>query len=120
MNQVWTTRTTLKWIVAIAVTVCAPLLSQADAADSGANGLILGSWNSQVEFDVVKVVCGKKTVLEDSFSAETSGWKREGGGWKVVNGVLRQGCKANQDCGSSVFIDPALAATPTAKLIHFL
>jgi hypothetical protein len=94
MNRIWTAQTALKWIVAIAVTVCAPLLSQADAADSGANGLILGSWNSQVEFDVVKVVCGEKTVLEDSFSAETSDWKREGGDWKVIDGVLRQGSDA--------------------------
>jgi hypothetical protein len=72
----------------------APLRAQTAEPAPGANGLILGSWNSQVEFDGVQVVCGEKTVLKDAFSREADGWIREGGDWKVKDGVLQQGSAA--------------------------
>ena len=60
------------------------------ANEALANGLILGSWNSQVEFDNVEVACGDSSGLADSFDHETTGWIRKGGEWKVENGVLHQ------------------------------
>lgn len=64
------------------------------AKEAGANGLILGSWNSQVEFDAVQVVCGDSSGLADSFDRETPGWIREGGEWNVENGMLHQNSSA--------------------------
>ena len=55
-----------------------------------APSVILGSWKTQVEFDTVKVVCGKSVVLEDTFDREPSAWTHESGDWRIENGALHQ------------------------------
>jgi len=54
------------------------------------NGVWLGSWNTQVEFDDVRVVRGTDVVLEDSFDGPSPVWKPETGTWQVSEGVYRQ------------------------------
>lgn len=54
------------------------------------NGIMLGSWNSRVEFDHVKVVCGSDVAFSDHFDTELSGWRRDSGQWQVSDGVCRQ------------------------------
>jgi len=71
---------------------CATLRAQ--TAVPGQNGLILGSWNSQVEFDAVSVVCGTNVVLEDNFDRQNMSWKPESGQWQTSNGVLSQSSTA--------------------------
>jgi len=85
---------TLKLIAATAVAFIPPLLAQTATPAPGANALILGSWKSQVEFDAVKITCGKETVLNDSFDRQQSGWKPESGNWQIANGVLIQSSAA--------------------------
>jgi hypothetical protein len=60
------------------------------AQSAKANGVLLGSWNTQVEFADLKVVSGTNVVLSDSFEAPDSGWQRESGEWRVADGVCRQ------------------------------
>lgn len=55
-----------------------------------ANGIMLGSWNTQVEYDDVKVTSGQAPILSDPFAAEPPGWQRHGGNWQFVDGVCRQ------------------------------
>jgi hypothetical protein len=87
---------TLKLIAALAVASTTPLLAQTPTPTPtpGANALILGSWNSQVEFDAVRVVCGKKIVLDDTFDRQQPGWKPGSGNWQVAGGFLRQSSAA--------------------------
>jgi alpha-L-arabinofuranosidase len=57
--------------------------------DAGAIGL--ATWDTQAEFDDVKVTAPDGTVLfEDDFSAGAGKWKAYGGSWNVENGVMRQ------------------------------
>jgi hypothetical protein len=87
---------TLKLIGVLVAASTASLLAQTPTPTPvpGANALILGSWNSQVEFDAVKVVCGKKTVLDDTFDRQQPGWKPESGNWQIADGFLRQSSAA--------------------------
>ena len=39
-----------------------------------ANGVMLGSWNTQVEFDDAKIVSGTEVFLNDSFDTQRSDW----------------------------------------------
>jgi hypothetical protein len=72
----------------------ATVRAQAAAPEQTPNGLLLGSWKSRVEFDAVRVVCGKSIVLDDAFDRGQSGWTHESGEWQVADGVLRQGSLA--------------------------
>jgi len=89
-------RIPIKWIAALVTISSAQLLAQTTAPTptptpaSTANSLILGSWDAQVEFDAVRVVCGKQVVLDDTFDHQNPGWKIESGNWQFSNGVLRQ------------------------------
>jgi len=87
---------TLKWMAALVVASSAQLPAQVPTPKPtpGANALILGSWNSQVEFDAVRVVCGKNVVLDDTFGHQLPGWKPASGNWQVAAGFLRQSSPA--------------------------
>jgi hypothetical protein len=67
-----------------------PLPAQTVASAETANGLMLGSWKTQVEYDDAKVITGTNVVFSDPFDAQHLGWVRASGEWQVTNGVLRQ------------------------------
>jgi len=74
--------------IGIAIFSGLPLLTAGTAMPIGtANGVMLGSWNTSVEFDDLKVVSGTNVVLHDSFD---SGWQHISGDWQVVDDVCRQ------------------------------
>lgn len=52
--------------------------------------LVLGSWNSQVEFDDIHLASGSKTLLSESFSSGASGWKAASGDWQRRGGRYTQ------------------------------
>lgn len=80
-------RACLTICVCVAIFYWLPLCSTETAASIGAaNGVMLGSWNTQVEFDNVKIVSGTNVILNGSFAD----WQREGGDWQIVGGVCRQ------------------------------
>jgi len=54
------------------------------------NGVMLGSWNTVVEFDDLKIVSGGQVILDDSFDVAQAGWRPDGGNWQVADGVCRQ------------------------------
>src|SRR5690242_3630139 len=80
----------LPLVALVAIVIALPLFAQTAEAKGTANGVLLGSWNTQVEFDDVNVVSGTNVVLNDSFDAQHSGWQRERGDWQVADGVCRQ------------------------------
>lgn len=62
---------------------------QADA-QTAADGIMLGTWNTQAQFDDVKVVCGSAVVLEEAFDKPAGGWKTLSGRWTQADGAYRQ------------------------------
>jgi len=77
-------------IIAALIFTAAPLTAQTTAPAETANGILLGSWKTQVAFDDVKVTDGSKVVLSDSFDAENRDWTTKSGEWQVADGVYRQ------------------------------
>lgn len=69
-------------------------------------GVFLGTWDTQAEFDNVRLECGSESLLNDTFSQTAEGWQAEAGDWKVADGVYRQ------TAGSS----PALARAIAARI----
>lgn len=67
-----------------------PLPAQPVTPGEPANGLLLGSWNTQVEYDNARVVAGTNVLVSDSFETQVPGWSRASGEWRVADGVLRQ------------------------------
>jgi alpha-L-arabinofuranosidase len=59
-------------------------------ATSGKRMLILGTWNSQVEFDDVRLARGSSTLLVENFNSTSSAWKPDSGIWKRSAGLYRQ------------------------------
>lgn len=55
-----------------------------------ANGIMLGSWKTQVEFDDIKIASGGEAVFSDSFDTERPDWEFNSGQWQVSNGVFMQ------------------------------
>lgn len=82
---------------------------------NNANGVMLGSWNTQVEFDDVKVVCGSAEVLKDSFDTEQSGWRRDSGNWQISGGVCRQTSDATPAVTTCIFHDQGADYTITIR-----
>jgi hypothetical protein len=68
----------------------AAMPARADEPAPHPSVVVLGSWNTRIEFDSVKVTCGRNVVLDDPFEREPATWTREGGDWQTVEGVLRQ------------------------------
>jgi beta-xylosidase len=54
------------------------------------NGVLLGSWNTQVEYADLKLVSGGVVVLKDAFEEERPEWHPVSGDWQVVDGTYRQ------------------------------
>lgn len=94
----------LNLIAALVAASTASLLAQSPTPTPtpGANALMLGSWNSQVEFASAKVICGTDVVLDATFNREQPGWKPSSGNWQIADGVLRQSSPAmpalTRDC----------------------
>lgn len=80
-----------------------------------ANGVMLGSWNTQAEFDYVKVVCGSEVVLNDPFDVEQPGWQRNQGQWQVAGGVYRQSSNATPAVTTCVFRNQAADYTVSVR-----
>ena len=54
------------------------------------SGIMLGSWNTQVEYDNIKIASGGKAIFSDSFDIKQSAWYCDSGDWKIAGGVFRQ------------------------------
>ena len=78
------------------------------------NGVMLGSWDTQVEFDSINVVCGSEVVLDDPFDAELPGWQRSQGQWQVSGGRCRQTSNATPALMTYAF--PSQAADYTVSV----
>ncbi|RYX82658.1 DUF1080 domain-containing protein [bacterium] len=52
--------------------------------------VFVGTWNTQVQFDDVRVESGAKSLIEESFGAVTPAWSGESGDWAVADGVYSQ------------------------------
>lgn len=100
------------------VTASSALLLAETAAPAATtkNGLILGSWNSQVEFDAVKVTCGNTPVLDEAFDRENPGWTRQIGDWQIANGVLRQSSSATPAITRYPFVNASPDYTLRARM----
>ena len=60
----------------------------ADAADR--RTIILGTWNTQAEFDDIRVARGSETVLTEDFNVANPAWKADSGDWQSTGGSYRQ------------------------------
>jgi alpha-L-arabinofuranosidase len=69
-------------------------ISQAQSKNSKISGtILLGSWNTQVEYDDVTVTDSKgKILFKNNFKEKelSSNWDISGGNWRVANGVFKQ------------------------------
>ncbi|HEU6448724.1 MAG TPA: family 43 glycosylhydrolase [Verrucomicrobiae bacterium] len=108
-------RMTIKLIATIIVASSGPLLSLTAAPVPTANGIRLGSWNTRVEFDDVKVMSGTNVVLNDSFDAPNSAWQRESGDWQVTDSVLRQASDATPALMKCAFTNSASNYTVSVR-----
>ncbi len=52
--------------------------------------LILGTWNTQAEFDDIRLSSGSKTLLNEKFNSGSSDWNAGSGDWKKAGGSYRQ------------------------------
>ena len=66
----------------------------AGEAPGGSGGIFLGTWNTQAEFDDVRVSRGSNELFRDIFEAPASHWQAESGAWTVADGTYRQTGKA--------------------------
>ncbi len=69
-------------------------------------GVFLGTWDTQAEFDDVRLECGPAPLLNDTFSQAAESWQPEAGDWRVADGVYRQTAGAS----------PALARAISARI----
>ena len=98
-----------------ALIVAPPLPAQTATPAGTANGVILGSWDTRVEFDDAKIVSGTAVILNDSFDTQRSGWQRDGGDWQVSNGVCRQTSGAMPALMRFAFTSPATNYTVSVR-----
>lgn len=101
--------------VAILVAVSGALSQAAQTAATNPNGMILGSWNTQVEFDDARIVSGTNVVLDDPFDAQLPGWRREEGDWRVSGGVCRQASDATPARMTFAFANPSTNYTVSVR-----
>lgn len=87
----------------------------ADESARGRNGVLLGTWNTQAGFDAVNIVSGGKTVLEESFDRETTGWNALSGQWQRAEGVYRQRSDDAPALSMFAFEDDPAGYTVTLK-----
>ena len=61
------------------------------ATPSVGHGVLLGTWNTDAEFDDVRITSGSDVALEESFdAASASKWRADRGKWHVADGTYRQ------------------------------
>lgn len=101
----------LTLLAAVLAASSLPLLAQ----PAGANGVMLGSWNTQVEFANVKVASGTNVVLSDSFDTQNAAWQRESGDWQVADGVCRQTSSATPALMKFAFTNSATNYTVSVR-----
>jgi len=53
-------------------------------------GVLLGTWNTQAEFDDVRITTGSTAQLQDVFDTPASKWHPDHGKWQVGDGAYRQ------------------------------
>ncbi len=53
-------------------------------------GVFLGTWETQAEFDKVRLESGGKVLLDESFEKASDAWRAESGDWKIAGGVYQQ------------------------------
>lgn len=91
------------------------LPAQSTQPGQSANGVILGSWNTHVDFDDVRIVSGDRVVLNETFDARRDEWRPEHGLWEVSGGICRQTGDARPAHMSYAFADGAASYTITLK-----
>lgn len=52
--------------------------------------IFLGTWDTQAEFDDVRLVADDQPVLDEPFTTPRAHWQPVTGNWQTVDGVLRQ------------------------------
>ena len=68
--------------------------------------VFLGTWNTQAQFDDVKLQSGTTKILDESFDAPAPAWNGESGTWAIADGVYSQSGDAQ----------PALAKIANAQV----
>jgi alpha-L-arabinofuranosidase len=53
-------------------------------------GVFLGTWDTQAEFDRVRLESGSQVLLDESFDKPSDTWHAETGDWKIEGGVYQQ------------------------------
>jgi len=78
------------------------------------NGVMLGSWNTQVKFDDVKILNGAKEVLNETFDSADR-WNIISGRWQVSDGVYSQGSNDMPALSRFAFDDDKSGYTVTLR-----
>ena len=60
----------------------------ADSADR--RTLILGTWNTQAEFDDIRLTTGSNSLLDENFDSAATDWKPASGDWQSIDGRYGQ------------------------------
>ena len=79
------------------------------------NGILLGSWNTQVKYDNLKIVNGTTIVLNESFDGTVSGWDQLSGRWRASGGVYTQRSNETPALSKFAFNDNKSGYTITLK-----
>ena len=72
----------------LTTTVTEPQAAPPATGEGG--GVFLGTWNTQAEFDDVRLSTGSGQVIHETFDAAAQRWRAEAGAWTVSNAVYRQ------------------------------
>ena len=75
--------------VCLPTTVTEPASASADKEGKG-DGVFLGTWDTQAEFDNVRVSSGAQVIFEDRSDASAQNWQPDGGKWALTDGIYRQ------------------------------
>ena len=74
----------------------------------------IGTWNSQADFDDIKVVSDNKVILQENFNSGTSDWKAVTGTFNASGGVCSQ--SSNLGPAWSIFKTPVRSSVYTYTL----
>jgi alpha-L-arabinofuranosidase len=77
--------------------------------------VILGTWNTQAEFDDVRVTRGSEAVLVENFDSATTGWKSDSGTWQSTGGSYRQSSSLQPALSRGTFSPGGSSFTLTLK-----